>query len=298
MVEAEADVCCANCGMPEVDEIKLEECTDCDLVKYCTDKCREEHREQHEEECKKRKEELHDRKLYTQPDINHLGECPICFLPLSLDRSKSFFRSCCSEIICNGCFYANCRSNRHDKAKALRCPFCREPHLGDDENKKRMMKRVKANDPAALRQMGLKCYDKGDYDASFEYWTKAAELEDIEAHFHLGRMYEDGEGVEKDMEKAVHHLEKAAIGGHPEARNNLACIEGKNGNMERSVKHFIISAKLGCELSMKALWAMFKVGNITKKDLDVTLRTHQATIDATKSEQREKMKNYVSRTEN
>ena len=44
---AEADVCCANCGIAGVDDIKLEECNDCDLVKYCSDKCREEHREQH-----------------------------------------------------------------------------------------------------------------------------------------------------------------------------------------------------------------------------------------------------------
>ena len=54
---------CANCGMPEVDDIKLEECTDCDVVKYCTDNCRENHREQHNKECKIRKALLHDRKL-------------------------------------------------------------------------------------------------------------------------------------------------------------------------------------------------------------------------------------------
>ena len=36
---------CANCGIAAVDDIKLEECTDCDLVKYCSDKCREDHRE-------------------------------------------------------------------------------------------------------------------------------------------------------------------------------------------------------------------------------------------------------------
>ena len=72
VAEAEADACCANCGIAGVDDIKLKECTDCDLVKYCSCKCRDEHREQHEEECKKRKEELHDRQLFTQPDISHL----------------------------------------------------------------------------------------------------------------------------------------------------------------------------------------------------------------------------------
>jgi hypothetical protein len=35
---AEADVCCANCGIAGVDDVKLKECTNCDLVKYCGDK--------------------------------------------------------------------------------------------------------------------------------------------------------------------------------------------------------------------------------------------------------------------
>jgi TPR repeat protein len=132
-----------------------------------------------------------------------------------------------------------------------------------------------------------KCHDKGDYDGAFEYHTKAAELGDSIAHFLLGYMYGEGEGVEKDEEKAVYHFEKTAIGGHPFARHNLGSIERKHGRMERAVKHFIIAAKLGCDDSMKVLWGQYSEGNITKEDLDATLRTHQAAIDETKSEQRD-----------
>ena len=53
------------------------------------------------------------------------------------------------------------------------------------------------------------------------------------------------------------------------------------------MKHLIIAAKLGDEGSMKALWKFYSIGHITKKDLDVTLRGHQAAIDATKSSQRD-----------
>ena len=56
---------CASCGN---DNVKLQECDGCDLVKYCNSKCKEDHRKQHEEECKKRATELHDRELFTQPD--------------------------------------------------------------------------------------------------------------------------------------------------------------------------------------------------------------------------------------
>ena len=92
--EAAGVMCCANCGIAGVDEIQLEKCNGCDLVKYCGDKCREEHREQHQMECKKRAKELHDDGLFTQPDGTDMGECPLCFLPMPLDESKHCFMSC------------------------------------------------------------------------------------------------------------------------------------------------------------------------------------------------------------
>jgi TPR repeat protein len=147
-----------------------------------------------------------------------------------------------------------------------------------------MMKRVKANDPAAMSHVGRERYIEGDYDGAFDYLAKAAELGDLNAHYHLGLMYWNSQGVEKDEEKVVHHWEKAAMGGHPEARHNLGCIEQ---NAERAVKHFIIAANLGLQDSMKALWKHYSLGNITKEDLEATLRTHHAAIDEMKSEQRD-----------
>lgn len=286
--DAEADVCCANCGIAGVDDIKLEECNDCDLVKYCGGKCREQHREQHDEECKNRKALLHDRKLFTQPDGSYLGECPICFLPLPIDPQKSMLKSCCSNNICKGCVYANMVSNKDDSVKAGACPFCREPASSDEEHRKRSKKRIKANDPLALRQMGAELYRDGDYDGAFEYLTKAAEFGDVGAHYMLGNIYWRGQGVEKDDKKELYHWEMAAMGGHPYARYKLGCYEeAMNGDIERAVKHFIIAANLGMEGSMKALWKHYSLGNITKEDLDATLRTHQGAIDATKSEQRD-----------
>ncbi len=284
---ADMMLCCASCGIAEGDGIKLEECNDCDLVKYCGDKCREKHREQHSEECSKRKTELlHGKELFTQPEGTHLGECPLCFLPLPIDPQQSTFYSCCSKLVCDGCIYANIMANKHNKVKAGSCPFCREPRPKKGENEKRMMKRVKANDPAALSQMGGDCYIEGDYITAFECLKKGVELGNADAHYNLGVIYREGQAVDKDEEKEVYHFEKAAIGGHPYARHNLAAIEERKGNVERSVKHLIIAANLGDEDSMKVLWKHYSDGNITKKDLDATLRTHQAAIDEMKSEQR------------
>ena len=100
-------------------------------------------------------------------------------------------------------------------------------------------------------------------------------------------MYWKGNGVGMDEEKAAYHFEKAAIGGDPGARHLIAFTEEENGNIERAVKHLIIAANLGYDSSMKALWKHYSRGNITKEDLDATLRAHQAAVNATKSEQRE-----------
>ena len=270
--DADKDVC-ANCGIAGVDEIKLQECNDCELVKYCSDKCCEEHRQQHNEECKKRADELHDKRLFTQPDGSHRGECPICFLPIPLGIGKSTFMSCCGKWICRGCALAHKVSNINDKLKASTCLFCRTQTSDKEEFRKRKKERVEANDPPSLFYKGKEGYNKGDYDEALKYWTKASELGDIEAQFRLGWMYWRGEYVDKDEDKGIYHYEKAAIGGHPDARCYLGCIEGTNGNFDRSTKHSIIAANLGCVKSMKALLEVYKAGYITKEKYGTTLRT-------------------------
>jgi hypothetical protein len=202
-----AENVCGWCGIAAVDNIKLEDCGGCDLVKYCGDKCRGEHRHWHAGDCKRRAKELHDRKLFTHPDSCCRGECPICFLPMPLEGRKSTFFSCCSKKICKGCHYAHYISNKHPN----NCPFCRGRRPDDEEYRRGMMKRIEAGDPAAMTQMGIERYKEGDYDGAFEYLTTAAELGDMKAHNQLGLMYVRGWGVEMDEGKAVYYWEKAPL---------------------------------------------------------------------------------------
>eukprot|EP00984_Skeletonema_dohrnii_P035747 scaffold35893_cov755-Skeletonema_dohrnii-CCMP3373.AAC.1 len=98
---------CASCGIGQVDDVKLKDCSACKLVKYCGVKCQKEHRSQHKRACKQRAAELRDEILFKQPERSHLGECPICCLRLPLGQEKSTMMPCCSKFICNGCEYAN-----------------------------------------------------------------------------------------------------------------------------------------------------------------------------------------------
>ncbi len=133
------------------------------------------------------------------------------------------------------------------------------------------MKRVKKSNPAALSQEGALQHIKGDYIKAFDCYTKATELGDFEAHCKLACMYQLGHGVEKNKEKFTHHLEEAAIGGHPFARYNLGREENKNGNIDRAVKHWKIAATQGQDESIKELMNAFKLGYVSKGDLVAAL---------------------------
>ena len=98
MSSVEQDEACASCGKAAVDNIKLSECTACKLVKYCSGECQKNHRSKHKKACKKRVAEIREENLFTQPDECHLGECPICCLPLPIDPEKSTIHTCCSNI--------------------------------------------------------------------------------------------------------------------------------------------------------------------------------------------------------
>jgi len=149
------------------------------------------------------------------------------------------------------------------------------------------MKRVAANDPVAMREMGKKLYDKGNYESAFEYLAKAAELGEADAHFNLSDMYHKGNSVEKDEKMELYHLEEAAIAGHPKARYNLAMKEGRDNRIDRAVKHLIIAANIGHDISIQTLKQCYVHRQVSKEDFAAALRAHQAAVDATKSALRE-----------
>ena len=282
------DFCCATCGIAGVDDVTLKECDGCDLVRYCSDACQEEHKSQHKALCKERAAELlRDKILFRQPESSHLGDCPICCLPLPTEDGKSSLYPCCSKYICIGCTRAN------QLLQIQSCPFCRHPLPKTmEEADKMIMNRVAANDPVALHIFGMNHYSKGDYDGAIKYWTKAAEFGGAKAHYELFIIYINGKDVQKDEKKGLFHLEEAAILGHPEARCFLGAHEERScrverGRIHRAVKHWIIAANLGLDRSIKTLKECYKDGHVSKEDFAAALRAYQVAVNAMKSPQRE-----------
>ena len=298
--EGKMMLCCAGCGITGGGDVKLMKCTGCHLVRYCGVICQKEHRPKHKKECKRRAAELRDEILFKQPESSDVGDCPICCLPIPLDKNSSSTTStmmpCCGKGICSGCFYANLKREAEGNLDR-KCLFCR--HVIPRSNykdwfKTSLMKRVEANDPAAMNQMARMSLDERDFRSAFKYWSKAAKLGDMDAHYNLSVMYQGGDGIEKDEKKELYHLEEAAIGGNADARHNLGIQEWNKGNIQRAVKHWIIAAKLGDDESLDKLKDCYGRGLVVSKEVFASaLRAHKAAVDATKSPMREEVAKHA-----
>ena len=294
---AATDMCCASCGNAEGDEVKLKTCAACKLVRYCSVKCQKEHRPQHKARCKERVAELHDEILFQQPESSHLGDCPICLLPQSLNHEDATMMTCCTKIICDGCKFANMVHEMEANLES-KCPFCRKPEpKSKAECIQSRMKRIEKNDPVAIREHGTWCLEEKDFGGAITFMTQASNLGDAEAHYQISKVYRDGLVVEKDSKKEWRLLEKAAIGGHPAARHNLGAREGSKGRYERAKKHYIIAANLGQDDSIKALKQGYEMGFVSKEEFADALRAYQAAKDETNSSQREAAKDYLAKRE-
>ena len=65
---------------------------------------------------------------------------------------------------------------------------------------------------------------------------RSALLGTMEANYFLGGIDYLGQEVEMDMDKAVRHMEAAAISGDRDANFDLALLEHQRGNNDRSVE--------------------------------------------------------------
>ena len=289
---------CVNCGK-EGNNINI--CNKCKTATYCNAACKKKHRSKHKEACAKRVAEiheeelererraveLHDKKLFKQPPPAE--DCPICMLLLPSLITGSRYRGCCGNRICSGCIYA---VEKRDGGVGL-CPFCRTPAPTAEEILlEQYKKRAELGDADAIRNLGC-CYFDGshglpqDYAKALGLWHQAAELGNTTSYYNIGVAYHNGNGVERDEKKANHYFELAAMGGHLDARHNLGAKEGRAGNIDRALNHFMIAAGYGDNDSLEMIKQMFMNKYATKDDYAKALRAYQASLVEIKSPQRD-----------
>ena len=291
--EGDGGGACANCGKHGSDAVKLKNCTACRLVKYCGVDCQRAHRKQHKKACKKRAAELKDEKLYSQGHERPEGDfCPICALPIPLPMGDhSVFMACCMKRVCKGCDVAA------HKRGMLNCAFCRTCCPDNDADKRTMVQaRVKKKDPEAIYFLGQQYFHgslglQKDMRKAVELWTEAAELGSIRALHNLGFAYYNGKGVQEYKAKGIQFLEKAAMQGQVESRYQLGLIEGKKGNNDRAVRHFMISAKMGDRDSVETIKKYFVAKLASKEQHAQALKGYEDAIEEMKSHDRDEARN-------
>merc|ERR1711971_38107 len=92
---------------------------------------------------------------------------------------------------------------------------------------------------------------------------------------------------EKNMKMAVNHYEVAAISGHFGARHNLGAFEFEEGKFDRALRHWMVSAMIGYEDSLKAILELHQEGHATKDDYARALHGCQKATDEMRSSKRD-----------
>jgi len=226
-----------------------------------------------------------DEKLFAHPPPKE--DCGICMLPMpyasGVSEVRITYMPCCGKVLCEGCVVESEIQMEKGNMKRL-CAFCRvSVNFSDKEYIKKIKQRMELNDAAAFNELGVN-YRVGamglpkNNKKAFELWTKAAELGSARAHYSLATAY-FGNGAGLDIQKGIHHLKFAAVGGHEIARHSLGVIEGRGDITGQSMKHFMIAARAGYDESLKKVGEGYKAGHVTKDEYACTLRAYQMSVD-------------------
>ena len=111
---------------------------------------------------------ISDEELFIQPPPLY---CPICFERMPILPTGSNHYACCGKIICSGCVHAPIYDDQGNEVDNEKCPFCRMPTpYADEDIVNRVEKRMEANDPIAIYNIGC-CYREGG-DGFHKIWTR------------------------------------------------------------------------------------------------------------------------------
>ena len=233
-----------------------------------------------------------DKELFKDP---LWPDCPICSIPLPSEPQGSTYLVCCGTKVCGGCVYD---MDMKAGGQIRGCGVCSMPPENSlEEHIKRLKTRIdKYNDPLACNLLGV-YYNNGnlglpkDVAKAHALWERGGEMGSKEALGNLAGAYDDGDGVKYSTKKARYYYELAAMKGNIASRHNLGCLERREGNNVRAVKHWMISAAQGGEKSLETIQQEVKEGNATKAEYDKALRSYQNAVKRMKSSSRDKATN-------
>ena len=120
--------------------------------------------------------------------------------------------------------------------------------------------------------------ERNDREAATRY-RKAAQRGHVEAQYNLGNMYEYGNGVEQDNAEAVKWFQKAAEQGHAGAQYCFGFSHRYGSSIERNdaeaVKWFQKAAEQGNAKAQAELGMMYRYGNGVEQNNEKAIEWHR-----------------------
>lgn len=235
-------------------------------------------------------------------------DCPVCMVPLPLDREESLYWTCCGKTICRACEFEQGRAlellnvkriNKDQPPLEPACAFCRASKLIEDEDVIRSYKEKARNGDAVAAHNLATFYTHGNYGVeineakALELLQYAANLGNRDSMVRLAIVYHFGElGENESINKAKEYANEAINKGKVSAHTLLAVFQLGEGHIELATRHWCLAAEAGEVESMKLLWDQFYRGELSKDQLERTLRRHKETLDEMNSEDRERWRGW------
>ena len=116
-------------------------------------------------------------------------------------------------------------------------------------------------DDLIASRKGRKAYMSGDYKAAYKIWKSQADGGNARSAFLLARLFDMGDGIKKNQDKATEWYEKSAELGDLEAQWYLAGIYSKEGRYTLASHYYKLAANRGDELSQFSLGQLYSQGN-------------------------------------
>jgi TPR repeat protein len=232
---------CGFCESAEGSEHKLQTCSRCRLVAYCSKACQAAHwKNGHKQACVA----VQDRKPDSLNNNQHAREgnnktdvvCVICLEPLKPSSSCT--------LPCDHSFHGGCVSNLRSQAASQVCPLCRtDLPPGPEQAYSECMKLFYGVINKTSKN------ESEDMLEAVKLGTYAAEEGNVDAQLFLGVCFSRGLGVLQDFKMVFHWYMKAAEQGDPVAQYNVACCHVKGEGVEedkaRAFYWYMKSAKQG-----------------------------------------------------
>lgn len=141
--------------------------------------------------------------------------------------------------------------------------FFQEKESAQDEKNVSEDKRARHPIESTLQMVyniGIRHYVTHHYEEAFKWLNFAAEEGLIDAELLLARMYEEGQGTDADMNKALEWYAKAAERGNAEAQFNMGYDCEQRGLSEEAVEWYRKAAKQGNVDALCNLGEMYEYG--------------------------------------